>query len=182
MRICQKCKQFKPERCHHCSDCNKCTLKMDHHCPWVNNCVGFQNYKFFYLLLVYATSTEVFSVGLLGYAVKVQLSVMDTWRPWVIVAIVTVGFVGIFACATIGLLVFHTHLILVNQTTIEQLKGVPVDQYRSVSSPLPPLCPPPSARNMGVGVDDCGRCEGASGMCGASIWWKMRYMRMTQVA
>ena len=34
MRLCQKCGTYKPERCHHCSDCNRCTLKMDHHCPW----------------------------------------------------------------------------------------------------------------------------------------------------
>jgi len=30
----RRCKCFKPDRCHHCSDCGLCTLKMDHHCPW----------------------------------------------------------------------------------------------------------------------------------------------------
>jgi hypothetical protein len=51
LRFCFSCKALKPDRCHHCSVCRKCVLKMDHHCPWVGNCVGWHNYKFFILFL-----------------------------------------------------------------------------------------------------------------------------------
>uniref|UniRef100_A0A6A7FV22 Palmitoyltransferase n=2 Tax=Hirondellea gigas TaxID=1518452 RepID=A0A6A7FV22_9CRUS len=54
IRYCEKCCHIKPDRCHHCSVCGECVLKMDHHCPWVNNCVSFTNYKFFVLFLGYA--------------------------------------------------------------------------------------------------------------------------------
>ncbi|XP_061642879.1 palmitoyltransferase ZDHHC15B isoform X2 [Phyllopteryx taeniolatus] len=54
IRFCDRCQVLKPDRCHHCSVCETCVLKMDHHCPWVNNCVGFSNYKFFLLFLFYS--------------------------------------------------------------------------------------------------------------------------------
>jgi hypothetical protein len=51
--ICRTCRVPKPPRSHHCSMCGMCVLKQDHHCPWINTCVGFRNQKFFFQFLVY---------------------------------------------------------------------------------------------------------------------------------
>ena len=57
VRICQWCFKAKPDRCHHCSQCNRCVLKMDHHCPWVANCIGFYNFKFFFNMIFHGAIT-----------------------------------------------------------------------------------------------------------------------------
>ncbi|XP_053548549.1 palmitoyltransferase ZDHHC16 isoform X1 [Bombina bombina] len=53
--ICRKCIAPKPARTHHCSICGRCILKMDHHCPWLNNCVGHYNHRYFLSFCLFMT-------------------------------------------------------------------------------------------------------------------------------
>ncbi|PWN50230.1 hypothetical protein IE53DRAFT_374726 [Violaceomyces palustris] len=43
----------KPERSHHCRVCKTCVLKYDHHCPWLNQCVGIGNERYFVLFMTW---------------------------------------------------------------------------------------------------------------------------------
>ncbi|AET39345.1 palmitoyltransferase SWF1 Ecym_4282 [Eremothecium cymbalariae DBVPG len=50
--VCRSCRLKKAARSKHCSICGRCILVADHHCVWLNNCIGLGNYQYFYLFLL----------------------------------------------------------------------------------------------------------------------------------
>ncbi len=64
--ICTRCEMYRPPRAHHCRICQRCIRKMDHHCPWINNCVGEWNQKYFIQFLFYVGVLSLYSVALVA--------------------------------------------------------------------------------------------------------------------
>jgi len=51
IRVCPSCDILKPRRSKHCTICRLCVDRFDHHCPWINNCVGQGNHRIFMVFL-----------------------------------------------------------------------------------------------------------------------------------
>ncbi|KAJ3368365.1 Palmitoyltransferase zdhhc15 [Allomyces arbusculus] len=122
-RYCRKCQVNKPDRTHHCRTCRKCVLKMDHHCPWINNCVGFYNYKHFLLFVFY---TALYSLTILICTAPLclpalQMSTDDEYAAAAHVLSVTLV-ATLFGLILVGFFAFHASLVLRNMTTIENME------------------------------------------------------------
>jgi len=115
--VCETCQIYKPSRTHHCSQCARCVYLMDHHCPWVNNCVGAGNQKYFVLFLLYTFIAAVYGATLLGWGL-LYLREKDLVITGVTLMI-TSGFGGF----TLQLLLEQWYYIYMNVSLVDILQG-----------------------------------------------------------
>ncbi|KAL4631609.1 palmitoyltransferase ZDHHC9 isoform X2 [Arapaima gigas] len=127
LKYCYTCKIFRPPRASHCSICDNCVDRFDHHCPWVGNCVGRRNYRYFYLftlslslLTIYIFTFDIVHVALRECPQSVTAGSPDT-VSWGGQQNVLICFFTLWS--VVGLTGFHTYLITLNQTTNEDIKG-----------------------------------------------------------
>lgn len=121
---CRTCWAPKPDRAHHCSSCGRCVLRMDHHCPWVSQCVGHRTHAAFLHLLTCITLLSLYigiNAVLVLYAflfAPVAQPVQDTTALHCLFLVI----LGLIFAMVIGsFLGFHIYLAFTNQTTLEQL-------------------------------------------------------------
>ncbi|PVH64924.1 hypothetical protein PAHAL_2G386900 [Panicum hallii] len=135
LKFCKTCKIHRPPRSSHCAVCDNCVDKFDHHCPWISQCIGLRNYRFYMLLLCSALAFYTFMFAFTVRAIRIKMEITNAGvfslvrtlpEPFVLAAL---SFMSI--CALGCLLAFHAFLVAKNTTSHEMEKG----RYHSSPNP-----------------------------------------------
>lgn len=127
--ICGICAVWKPPRAHHCRRCNRCVFRMDHHCLWIDNCVGYRNQKSFILFLLYAAILSVLTFMCLLYSFVYNYDQVDlpVHVSMMLVALISIKYTYEFLDEQMDFV--ETNATLVE--TYQNSKGsVPVNVFR----------------------------------------------------
>ena len=122
---CHNSSQPKPPRAHYCHVSGDLVLKMDHFCPWIGQCVGHYNHRYFLLFLIYLWLSVAYAVvvialfwaGLISNENASEMQVRTESQTFSLCFVVCAA----LTVAITFFLVWSGFLAVSNQTTIEYL-------------------------------------------------------------
>ncbi|CAD8140432.1 unnamed protein product [Paramecium pentaurelia] len=129
-QFCEVCIAYVKEQTKHCGYCNRCCEGFDHHCYWINNCIGRKNYKQFigmiistFLFLLYSI---IVNARVINQYNKQELQTVEIYsdKQELILIIITIIFLIIEIIGSLFLLqliVFHAYIYKKGITTFEYI-------------------------------------------------------------
>lgn len=136
---CTECKVVKYPTTKHCRTCRVCVPEFDHHCVWLNTCVGAHNYRIFCVFIILFLVLMVFqTVVCLNLALAASLDTFDSFLvlsalaahplapsplTFTVLLSIAVAIQVIIALAVGALVLFHVYLIITGQTTYAFLQA-----------------------------------------------------------
>ncbi|XP_058098428.1 protein S-acyltransferase 10-like [Magnolia sinica] len=131
---CTYCHVLQPPRSKHCHDCDKCVLQFDHHCVWLGTCIGQRNHCRFWWYIFEETILCTWTCILYITFLKGNTT-WEWWKDAVMIMFLVILFISLIFLLL--LLLFHSYLVLTNQTTYElarrrrisYLRGIPGRVY-----------------------------------------------------
>lgn len=133
LRRCRYCLVLQPLRARHCRECRRCVRRYDHHCPWMENCVGERNHPLFVAYL--ALQLVVLLWGL--YLAWSGLQFFQPWGLWLRstgLLFTTFLLLSFFALVVSLLLASHLYLVARNTTTWEFISSHRIAYLRQRTS------------------------------------------------
>lgn len=156
--LCPTCVTEKPARSKHCSMDDHCVAKFDHHCVWVNRCIGLNNYRYFLWFLFQNVWFCSYATYMITKILQTIILTKDLWNVqykdpssgrlmktdwyfifqyityyhsvlWGLLMIVV-----IMGCVLIGFSIYHMYLVFSNTTTNERSKRGWIEQGINVHS------------------------------------------------
>jgi len=80
-QLCPDCETIRTARSRHCAVCHRCVERFDHHCPWINNCIGVRNHNYFLAYVTLQLLVLIMAVIMCIWAF-VYFPLHDTLFPW----------------------------------------------------------------------------------------------------
>ncbi len=138
-KFCTTCKFYRPPRAVHCSTCNMCVERFDHHCPFVSNCVGARNYRYFYWFLVFGALLGVYGAAASATALGIRIrDIQPIGKAFEeSVASIIIGLYTFFlGMNLLGMAGAHTSLACLERTTNERIKKTHLNKNNEWVNPF----------------------------------------------